>query len=128
MYTLSVLSGQSPLEILIPEMLYNLTLPILVPKHNIRKSDSVESVILHEAMNNGLPIISAKNGMLFDLLVNDKTATIVDNFDSLYNAVVNINKNEVILDNAKELTNTFDYEKKGQALKEMYEKIIEESN
>ena len=88
----------------------------------------VESVILHEAMNNGLPIISAKNGMLFDLLVNDKTATIVDNFDSLYNAVVNINKNEVILDNAKELTNTFDYEKKGQALKEMYEKIIEESN
>ena len=47
---------------------------------------------------------------------------------ALYNAVVNINKNEVILDNAKELTNTFDYEKKGQALKEMYEKIIEESN
>ena len=88
----------------------------------------VESVILHEAMNNGLPIISAKNGMLFDLLINDKTATIVDSFDSLYNAVVNINKNEVILDNAKELTNTFDYEKKGQALKEMYEKIIEESN
>ena len=47
MYTLSVLSGQSPLEILIPEMLYNLTLPILMPKHNIRKSDSVEGVIFH---------------------------------------------------------------------------------
>ncbi len=28
-------------------MLYNLTLPILMPKHDIRKSDSVEGVILH---------------------------------------------------------------------------------
>lgn len=28
-------------------MLYNLTLPIHMPKHDIRKSDSVEGVILH---------------------------------------------------------------------------------
>lgn len=87
----------------------------------------VESVVLHEAMNNGLPIISAKNGMLFDLLINDKTAIIIDNFDSLYNAVVNINKNSALLDNAKELTKVYDYEKKGQALKELYEKIIKDS-
>ena len=43
-------SGQSPLKVLIPELLYQHFLPVCLLPHNIRKRHSIESIGLHHSI------------------------------------------------------------------------------
>lgn len=84
----------------------------------------VENVLLAEAMRAGVPIISARNGILFDLLVNEKTAVICENLDDFYRAIKNIGDPDLIR-NAYETVSAVSYVQKGTELKELYLSLID---
>lgn len=82
----------------------------------------VENIILAEAMRAGVPIISAKNGVLFDLLISGKTAYICDTIDDYYYAIKNINEDYV--KSAYEYVSNSTYFEKGSRLRSIFLDLI----
>lgn len=82
----------------------------------------VEHIILAEAMRAGVPIISSKNGVLFDLLIGDKTSYICETIDDYYHALKNLDKEYV--KNAYELISQSSYFEQGSRLKSIFLDLI----
>lgn len=86
-----------------------------------------DTVVPLEAMKARVPIISAKNDILFDFLVDKKTSVVCENTDGFYHALKNIEKINY-KNSALEFAEPFTPESYGKRLKEIYirtEKVTE---
>lgn len=104
--------------ILFPPMILSTT-ALLLPG-----SFHVESLLITDFMYNRKPVISNKNPILFDLLIDDKTANIATNIDTFYQNLHDINTANHI-EEAYQYVSKYTYETEGKKLRSIINTLVE---
>lgn len=86
-----------------------------------------DSLVLLEAMRQQIPIVSSKNPILYDLLIENKTALIGTTVEEYFNYINNIEKINLAKE-AKEFADQFTIEKYAANLKSLYQKALKKGN
>ena len=84
---------------------------------------STDSCIVLEAMKAKIPVISAPNPIIFDLLVDKKTCLIGRNVEEWYQLLKNIDTNNCV-QSAYKFSKNYTIKKYGQSLLGVYKKLI----
>jgi glycosyltransferase involved in cell wall biosynthesis len=83
----------------------------------------VDSVMIMEMMKGNVPIVSAKNPYLYNLLIDRKTALLGENVEDYYNCLKDI-ESENVAAKAKEFIDKFTIKQYGENLKELYSNLL----
>lgn len=86
-----------------------------------------DSLVLLEAMRQQIPIVSSKNPILYDLLIENKTALIGTTVEEYFNYINNIEKINLAKE-AKKFADQFTIEKYAANLKSLYQKALKKGN
>ncbi len=107
-----------PLELYHSLMLNTKAIFISDPYH-------VDSLVLIEAMKQGIPIVSRKTPFLFDCLIEGKTALLGKEEKDFYSLLKNIDQTS-FKEEAKEFASNFTIERYGKDLLEAYKLVLKE--
>jgi len=83
----------------------------------------VDSYMIMEMMKANVPVVSAKNPYLYDLLIDGKTALLGENVEDFYKRLKNIEK-ENFAEKAKAFIDEFTIKNYGENLREVYLNLL----